>query len=351
MRKRPTVYDVAARAGVSIATVSFAFSQPHRVKTATLEGVLAAADELGYIPSASARGLAKGRTGAIGLYSFDYFVDQSFHVRGDERPHPSANDDARLFPLYVDEVQRGVQLECWDRGLALMIGGGGRTGHAPSVTDIAGRVDGLISFAGALEYDVLRSLSTRLPVVELGGQERVEGVGTVPVDNRSGMRDLVAHLISEHGLRRIAYLGDTSLPEFQQRYDGYVDALTGAGLVPEQPRPSRPGFAEATLDSLAELLGAPPEAIVCSTDQEAVVVLDRLRLAGLRVPEDIAVTGFDGIVAGRLADPPVSTVVQPMEQIGRAAVAALLAVLGSVDAAPAAALEATVSIRRSCGCR
>ncbi|MCM6762961.1 LacI family transcriptional regulator [Rathayibacter sp. ZW T2_19] len=351
MGKRPTVYDVAARAGVSIATVSFAFSQPHRVKAATLEGVLAAASDLGYIPSASARGLAKGRTGAIGLYSFDYFVDQSFHVRGDERPHPSANDDARLFPLYVDEVQRGVQLECWDRGLALMIGGGGRTAHAPSVTDIAGRVDGLISFAGALELDVLRSLSSKLPVVELGGQERVEGVATVPVDNRTGMRELVAHLIAAHGLRRIAYLGDTVLPEFRQRYDGYVDALRAAGLSPEDARPSRPGFAEATLDSLATLLDTPPEAIVCSTDQEAVVVLDRVRLAGLRVPEDIAVTGFDGIVAGRLVDPPLSTVVQPMEQIGRAAVGALLAVLGSARSAPAPDLAAVPAIRRSCGCR
>jgi len=65
------VYDVAERAGVSIATVSFAFAQPHRVRPSTLEAVLAASEALGYLPSASARGLATGRTGAIGLYSFD----------------------------------------------------------------------------------------------------------------------------------------------------------------------------------------------------------------------------------------------------------------------------------------
>lgn len=75
MGRRPTVYDVAARAGVSIATVSFAFTQPQRVKKSTLDAVLAAATTLGYVPSANARGPAKGRTGAIGLYSFDYLLD------------------------------------------------------------------------------------------------------------------------------------------------------------------------------------------------------------------------------------------------------------------------------------
>lgn len=73
--RRPTVYDVAARVGVSIATVSFAFTQPERVRKTTLDAVLAAANALGYVPSACARGLAKGRTGAIGLRSFDYMLD------------------------------------------------------------------------------------------------------------------------------------------------------------------------------------------------------------------------------------------------------------------------------------
>ena len=74
MARRPTVYDVARRAGVSIATVSFAFSQPERVRPGTLAAVLRAADDLGYTPSASARGLAKGKAGAIGLYSFDHLI-------------------------------------------------------------------------------------------------------------------------------------------------------------------------------------------------------------------------------------------------------------------------------------
>ena len=75
MAKGPTVYHVAERAGVSIATVSFTFRQPEKVKASTRELVLAAADELGYVPSASARGLARGRTGALGLFAYDYLLD------------------------------------------------------------------------------------------------------------------------------------------------------------------------------------------------------------------------------------------------------------------------------------
>jgi LacI family transcriptional regulator len=114
---RPTVYDVAERAGVSIATVSFAFRRPERVRPATRDAVLAAARELGYVPNAAARGLAQRRTAALGLYAYHYLLP---------RPTDETEDDQfwRLFPLYVDEVQRGMELECWRRGYALMLGGG-----------------------------------------------------------------------------------------------------------------------------------------------------------------------------------------------------------------------------------
>ena len=111
--KGPTVYDVAERAGVSIATVSFAFSQPHRVKESTRDTVLDAARALGYVPSASARGLAKGRTGALGLFAFD-FLNVLPDAEGMKKDRAAAvlapNESCRLFPVWVDEVQRGVQL-------------------------------------------------------------------------------------------------------------------------------------------------------------------------------------------------------------------------------------------------
>ena len=176
MAKAPTVYDVAARAGVSIATVSFAFRRPEKVKASTREMVLAVARELGYVPSASARGLAHGRTRALGLFAFDYLLESPTEPPGEpgavRRPRrtrrtPTSNEDFRLFPLYVDEVQRGVELECWRRGYALMIGGRGHASTEAVVADIAGRVDGLAVFPHTVPADVLPRIAWRIPVVEL----------------------------------------------------------------------------------------------------------------------------------------------------------------------------------------
>ncbi|MGW4207259.1 LacI family DNA-binding transcriptional regulator [Lentzea sp. NPDC004789] len=347
MARRPTVYDVAERAGVSIATVSFAFAQPERVRRKTLDTVLAAAADLGYVPNVNARGLAKGRTGAIGLYSLSYLLDsEGDHDPADEL-RAQATGDARLFPLYSDLVQRGVELECRRRGLALMLGSG--TGP-PAVVDVAGRVDGLITFAGAAPAEALARIARRIPVVELGGETTAAGTRTVLVDHRSGMRRLVEHLLREHGHRRFSYVGEESVTaEFSERFGGYVEALTAAGLAVTPSLPSTPAREATTRGALAPVLagGRLPDVFVCATDQEALVVLEMLRDAGIDVPGQVAVTGFDGIVAARLSSPPLTTVQQPMETVGRTAVRLLL----DPEAGPAQALLPTEPvIRASCGC-
>jgi DNA-binding LacI/PurR family transcriptional regulator len=340
MGRRPTVYDVAARAGVSTATVSFSFTQPDRVKKSTRELVLATAAAIGYVPSASARGLATGSAGALGLYSFDYQLDTS-----------AAETDLRHFPMYVDEVQRGVQLECRRRGYALMLGAGHKDGDLPAVIDIAGRVDGLIAFAGSAPAEAIIQASKRIPVVELGSSIAGEDVHTVPVDNRTGMTELTAHLLHTHGFRRFVYLGTTSLPEFNSRYDGFADALTDAGLPAPERATSRPGDEASTVSSMREHLEELPDAFVCSTDQEALVAIDTLVAAGIDVPGDVAVTGFDGTLAGRFATPRLTTVRQPMEQIGRTAVRILLGLLNDSPADLAEPLPAPFVLGASCGCR
>ncbi len=354
MSERPTVYDVAERAGVSIATVSFAFTQPERVRKKTLDTVLAAAASLGYVPNASARGLAKGRTGAIGLYSFDYLLE------GDERRRDAADElragaegDARLFPLYSDVVQRGVELECRRRGLALMLGSSSRDGNLSAVVDVAGRVDGLIAFAGAAPADALARIARRIPVVELGGETRAAGVRTVAVDHRSGMRRLVEHLLREHGHRRFGYVGVVGgTADVVSRFDGYADALTAAGITVDPPLESRPGLEETTRAALGPVLsgGRLPDVFVCATDQEALVVLDVLREAGVDVPGRVAVTGFDGVIAARLCSPPLTTVQQPMETVGRAAVRLLVQAEAGEPEAAQSPLPTEPVIRRSCGC-
>jgi DNA-binding LacI/PurR family transcriptional regulator len=347
--RKVTVYDVAELAGVSIATVSFAFTRPDKVKAETLRNVMAAADQLGYVPSASARGLARGRTGAIGIYSYDYLLDPDHDKPATDTRTPAP--DGRLFPLYADEVQRGVQIECRRRGYALMLGGNRASDHLPHVIEVAGRVDGLIAFAGALTDGARRQVTARIPVVELGGLER-DDARTVLVDNESGMFDLARHLVEQHGHQRFAYVGELGTEEFKARRRGFERALGAGGITVPDVVPAHAGDDASTLRAVAEILALPqlPDAIVCDTDQSALAAIVALRTAGLRVPDDVAVTGFDGILAGRLATPVLTTVLQPMEQVGRVAVEILAgAIDGRDDAGPALPLTCSLFVGSSCG--
>lgn len=352
MVKGPTVYDVAEQAGVSIATVSFAFTQPHRVKESTRNSVLDAARALGYVPSASARGLAKGRTGALGLFSFDYLnllpeADRGGAVTGSE-----PNDDYRLFPIWVDEVQRGVELECFSRGYALMLGGGNKASTERAVTDIAGRVDGLIVFARTIPAEVTRRISARIPVVQLSDPSGDSTLHHVTIDNASGIQQLMEHLIGFHKFRRLIFV---SIPnaETEARYNAFRTALHAHGLDVLPPLESRPDASAVTPELIAELrnAGALPDCFVCANDEEAFVVMETLKAAGFQVPDQVAVTGFDGIIAGRLARPSLTTIRQPMELIGRTAVEILADALTDPAAAPAhRQLPVRLAVRESCGC-
>jgi DNA-binding LacI/PurR family transcriptional regulator len=354
--KGPTVYDVAERAGVSIATVSFAFSQPHRVKDSTRNLVLDAARALGYVPSASARGLAKGRTGALGLFAFDFlnFLPDAEGMQKDRAAAVVApNDDYRLFPVYVDEVQRGVELESFSRGYALMIGGGNKASSERAVTDIAGRVDGLIIFPRTLPADVKHRISARIPVLELSNPSLEEGIHHVTVDNASGMQQLMEHLIREHAFRKLIFV---SVPnaETEARYQAFTAALRAHGLEVLPALEGRPGASGVTAGMIANLVdsGSLPDCFVCANDEEALVVMDTLKAAGISVPGQVAVTGFDGIVAGRLARPSLTTIRQPMELMGRTAVEILVRAIMDPQADPVSRqLPVRLIVRESCGCR
>ncbi|MFJ4167958.1 LacI family DNA-binding transcriptional regulator [Paenarthrobacter sp. NPDC089714] len=361
MAKGPTVYHVAERAGVSIATVSFTFRQPEKVKASTREAVLAAAEALGYVPSASARGLARGRTGALGLFAYDYLLDPS-HGRREEGIAASdpalaeglGNEDLRLFPLYVDEVQRGVELECWRRGQALLVGGGNPENNEAVLSDIAGRVDGLAVFPRSVPSEALARIARRIPVVEVSESVLNRKLDHVTVDNASGFRQITEHLLTVHGMTRLMFLGGMPSSDNDQRLQAFLGTLHIAGLSAIREPDYPCGSDESVADVIRTLCreGNLPEAIVCATDQDALMVLDTLAAAGLSVPSDVAVTGFDGIAAGRVVRPSLSTVRQPMEQMGRAMVQLLLDRLDHPDRPPATVhLPVRLVVRESCGCQ
>lgn len=366
--RRPTVYDVAQEAGVSIASVSFAFRHPDRLSASTRDRVLAAARRLGYAPSAAARGLARGRTGTLGLHAFDLMLERADPGESIDRHLPVLGagvipwglsddeplSDPRAFPLYVDEVQRGFALECWMLGRPVMISSG--TDTDVSVADTAGRVDGLAIFPSAALPSALARLPVAMPTVLFSVAPDDDPYHRVRVDNRGGMRDIVDHLVETHGIDDIAFVGRLESSDGIERFAEYEASLRRRGLRP------RPEPIDATVqgdhrlvDQLHALIdgGALPAALVCSTDQHALLAIDVLRARGLQVPADVVVTGFDGILAGRLSTPTLTTVRQPMEAMGRAAARILAGHAGSPPEGETrfdAVFAPRLVVRQSCGC-
>jgi LacI family transcriptional regulator len=355
--KKTTVYDVAREAGVSTATVSFSFSQPQRVKSSTLEKVLATAKELGYVPSASARGLARGQTGAIGLYSYDFYIDPNTANFENNR-----NDfrGTREFPLYIDEVQRGFEIECWSNGKSLLLGAASFKG-SETLTSLAGRVDGIGIFQSQIAQESpLQQLSRNQPVVLLS--EKVEDlpIACVTCDNDSGMKQLIEHLVNVHHITNAAFISSYDGYDIRQRYKAFqkytqlYDLSFHKSYVEKYTNTSAPSNTdEDFLSKLKQSIKNKtlPEALICSNDELAFDVLDILNAKGYRVPEDIIVTGFDGIQASLLSTPELTTVLQPMQRMGQLAARLLIQQNGKPWEKPAYfELPTRLSIRHSCGC-
>jgi DNA-binding LacI/PurR family transcriptional regulator len=347
---RPTVYDVAEKAGVSIATVSFTFRQPAKVKASTREAVEAAARELGYIPSASARGLAGGRTGALGLLT--RAVSPADPVP--ESPAGSAaldpDADWRRFPLYFDEVKRGVEEECWRRGYAVMVAGATNVNSEAVLTDLAGRVDAMAVLADSIDDADLRRIAGRLPVVVLSESKLAGDLPQIDVDNSGGIRDLVEHLVHTHGQRELAFVGALIDTDRRERFAAFQATLHAAGLQPPRAPVGVTGDYRAMTRDLIDQ-DAWPDAFVCESDEVALAVMDTLRDIGIDVPGQVTVTGFDGIVAGRLSSPQLTTVRQPMTAMGAEAVKILVdRIERPQEPTRSRCFPVQLVIRQSCGC-
>lgn len=350
------MYDVAERSGVSIATVSRVYRNPDSVRVQTREKVMEAARELGYVPSGSARGLASRTTGVLGL-CFPDFADQDAETAA----AASDADDDRAVMLYSDQIIRGMERAARRHGYALLIAASLEGGPESLVAKVAGRVDGFAVLARTVPTEDLEVISRRLPVVMLAGPREIDHLDHIVVANAEGERELTRHLIEDHGLRRLAFIGGgEDSPDSQARFRGFQEACRDAGL----PVPSRPelragmmtqaegALAADTLLDRSEGTGVErPEAMLFANDQMAVGALQALERRGVRVPEDIAVTGFDGIPLSRIVRPPLTTVRQPIRLLGEQAVELLVQRLADPGRAPVS-LELPVSVTRraSCGC-
>jgi LacI family transcriptional regulator len=325
----PTIYDVAQRAGVSIATVSRVFRGTAPVAVATRTRVLDAVAELGFTPSRAGRSLAEGRHAANGIV----FPD--------------------LSGPYYAEVVLGYEEAAGELGRSVLIlSTHGRQAAAEMVIDLAGRVDGLVILGRTVDDEVVSKIAaTRLPIVLLA-RPAIGEIVRIAADNTGSAAELAAHLAA-HGHRRLALIGDPAAsPDVAERWAAILSAI-GPEVREELTGPVRCGFDEqsghrAARDLLRTGALPRPDALVCANDELALGAMLAAEELGLRVPDDIAITGWDDIMAARYARPALTTVQQPMRQLGARAARTLHALITGQSAA-SQVLPTRLVVRASCG--
>jgi LacI family repressor for deo operon, udp, cdd, tsx, nupC, and nupG len=313
-----SIEDVARQAGVSIATVSRALRGLPDVAAATRNRVLAAATDLNYVASPFAARLASGRTTTVGLVV--PFVNRWF------------------FAEVISTVEGALRADGFDL-LLYNLGDEAGRGRFFDVMPMRKRVDGVLIASLVLEDAEFAALADLNRPVGLLGIER-EGFLSACIDDVASARTAVDHLV-DAGCRRIGLIGgDTDDPMAftppLHRRDGYRDALHAAGLVPE-PELEQLGYftVEGGRAAARRLLALPqrPDAIFAESDEMAYGALREIRAAGLRVPEDIAVVGFDDQPLSELMD--LSTIRQPVADQALDVTTRLLALISeSADEPP-----------------
>ena len=329
-RRSPTIYEVAERAGVSIATVSRVQRNAALVAGPTRERVARAIDELAYRPSSLGRRLAHGSHEATGIV----FPDLSG-------------------PYYSAVILGYEEASAAYGSSVLILGTHRRPGAVDQVLDLADRVDGLVIMGRTVDDAVVEELHRRRVPVVLLARDSVGGADSVRADNRSASTALVTHLI-EHGHRSIMFVGDPDASsDAGERWAGYLGAHAAAGLEPGD-EPVRCAFREVDGRDAgrAVLERSPrPSALVAANDEIAIGLLEAARDAGVSVPRDVAITGWDDIPAARHLSPPLTTVRQPMHEIGRRAAALLHERIGGSRRQPRHdVLPTELVVRASCGC-
>jgi LacI family transcriptional regulator, galactose operon repressor len=343
---QPTIYDVAQAAGVSIATVSRALNSLDSVRPATRAKVLRAMERLNFVPNANAQGLSKGKTWIIGLAFVHAPVTGGLlEVEG-----------ASL--LYSDHVIRGAEARAAASGYSLLLRGGGesRPAELASLHSLTGTVDGLVLLDQVLSEADASELAKRIPVVLLAGSGTAQGVTTIRVDNEGSMRELADHFVDVHAMTRAGFIaGLDASPDSGARERAFRSRFVERGGEVRDVDVLRSDWTSAGAEHVMEARLASgetlPQVFACANDQMAVGAIHALQSRGVRVPHDVAVSGFDDITLTRYVKPSLTTIRQSGAVLGAAAIDALLAQLS--DDAPAqrdVVLATTLVVRDSCGC-
>jgi LacI family transcriptional regulator, galactose operon repressor len=328
-----TIKEVAAEAGVSIATVSRVLARKEGVADEVRERVTRAAAKLDYHPNRLARGLRLGRRKVIGVIIPD--LQNSFFTG----------------------VAYGVEAALYTAGYTLLLG------HSDGLPEreqvqlklLRGEgVAGLVFMAGnrpGANYETLRSWN--IPVVAVDRALGDLDVDLVCSDNRDGMRQAVSHLCSL-GYKDIAFVnGPTGISVTEERLGGYQDGLRNAGIALRESLILHSDFRQkGGYEAMGRLLDLPqpPRAVVVANNRMTLGALEAINERGVRIPQDLALVGFDDMPWATSVRPPLTTVAQPVEELGRAAAHLLLERLKDPKRiARRVVLPTRLMVRASCG--
>ncbi|MGH9133171.1 MAG: LacI family DNA-binding transcriptional regulator [Ilumatobacteraceae bacterium] len=326
-----TIWDVAARAGVSIATVSRVVNGRYGVAQNTITRVREAIDDLDFESSLVARSLRSQRTNVIGIL-----------VAGIEP--------------FSAELLKGAARAIEDSGFELVVYSGGMHGKEGWERRYLSRLSGTLTDGTILVTPTVVEVATAQPVVAVDPHVGGSQLPTVDAQNYEGAISATRHLIGL-GHRRIGFLaGRPDLESARRREAGYRSALAEAGIEFDPQLVEVGSFTEETAEAPARTLltlKERPSAVFAANDLSAIQVLRTAAELGLAVPGDVSVVGFDNIPESALVDPPLTTVDQSIQAQGDAAVRLLLRLIEQSDhppdgAVPHITLPSRLVVRHSC---
>jgi len=332
IRTRNTIADVARHAGVSTSTVSNYLNDKGRMSLETRHRIDDAMKALYFTPNALVRSIRNRRTHTIGLVSYG-ITDLE-------------NVDYSIVPPVLSAINEAADQAGYD---VLLYTGWPRKRRSRTGSDfLNGQIDGLIWMSPQPQDSQLRfAAAGGLPVIAMLARRVPNGVGYVVCDNIAASRDIVHHLVGL-GHKRIAFLGSTDTSDYLDRAAGYREGLAAAGIPHNPELESTAGYLQWSSESVETVIADwlrmsdRPTAIVAISDGLAAQAIETIRRSGLRVPEDIAVTGFDDIPAAAGMQGGITTVHQPFREIGKLAVERLDAM---INGAPLAQCRITLPMK------
>ncbi len=331
-----TLEDIARQAGVSRSTVSRVVNDHTNVREDVRKRVLEVIQSTGYHPNAAARTLVSQRSWMIGLVLprsvSSFFTDP-----------------------YFPRLTRGIAQACnqynYTLGLFLVSSTEDEDKIFPRVSR-TGLLDGILVQSGQVGDQLIeRLVNSSVPLVIVGRPVHIDKVSYIDVDNANAACNAVSHLI-RLGRKRVGTItGPMNTTVGIDRQAGYVRALTERGLMVDDSLIAEGDFTEAgAYYAMQRLMPAKPDAVFAASDTMALGTMRAVREAGLRIPEDIALVGFDDLPLAALSDPPLTTVRQPVSQFGLKAVEILIDLVeNGIEPARRFIMDTELVVRDSCG--